>query len=110
MAGRASTPFRRTDRVFDVVFEVWTRDVLTIPTRREEGTLHNSLVAMALWECGREWVGWQRGVQAIPAYGHVFGSIARRISVGRAGDHPETRRKLVDFGFGATVKVVDAPI
>src|SRR5258706_1603495 len=105
MGVRAGVSFRRTDRVRDVVLGVCARDVPTIPARREQDTHHNAFLALALWELVRQWVGLLL-IQASEEGGPVRGSRAHRTSGGRAGDHAEARRELLNVG--ATMKVVDA--
>ena len=107
MGARAGASFRRTDRVRDVVLEVSTRDVPAIPARREQDTHHNTVLALALWELVRQWVGLLL-IQASEEGGLVLGSRAHRTSGGRAGDHAEARGELLNVGFGAAMKVVDA--
>ncbi len=109
MGGRAGAPFLRTHGVRDVVLEICARDVPTIPARWEYDMHENAFVAVALWERVCHWVGWLVVVHAIVADGLVRGSRARRPSVGRAGDHAQTLGELSNVGFGATMKVVDAP-
>ena len=110
MGGRTGAPFLRTDRVRDVVFEIRARDVPTIPARWEHDMHENAFVALALWERVCHWVGRLHIVHAKVADGLVRGSRARRTSGGRTSDHAQTLGKLLDVGFGAAMKVVDAPL
>ena len=94
-----------------MVHEVWARDVITIPARREYDIHENALVALARWERVGQWVGRRHAGQAKVVDGLVRGSRAQRTSGVRAGDHAETRRKLPNVGlFGAKLIVPHAPL
>ena len=70
----------------------------------------NALVARALWDLVPLWVGRVRAVLAEPGDGCVRGITGvESTSVGVTCNHTEALGELMNVGFGATMKVVDAP-
>jgi len=110
MGGRAGASFLRTNRVRDMVLEVGTRSILTIPAGRKQDLDANTVGTVSVRECVRFWDGRFVEAEAMVIEGLVRRIRAHRTPGRRACDHAKAWGELLNSCFGATMQVVDSPV